>query len=179
MGSGNIFFVGMMGAGKTTLGRALAQRLQLDFEDTDRVLIERTGVSVGTIFEIEGEAGFRRRESALLAELAQRRDCVISTGGGVVLEAQNRELMRASGTVVYLYARVEKLWERLRHDSARPLLATADPRATLSELLAARDALYRHAAHIVVETGAQGASALVARVIAALGDYRAQSGASR
>src|ERR1700674_4525269 len=129
MGSSNIFLVGMMGAGKTTLGRALAQRLGHEFLDADRVLVERTGVPVATIFEIEGEEGFRKREASLLAELAQRQGCVIATGGGTVLSEANRRLMRESGTVVYLRARLESLWERIRHDSTRPLLATAEPRA--------------------------------------------------
>jgi len=168
MSSGNIFLVGMMGAGKTTLGRALAQRLGQEFFDTDRVLVERTGVPVGTIFEIEGEEGFRRRESAVLAELAKHEGCVIATGGGVVLAEDNRRLMRASGTVVYLRARLENLWERTRHDSSRPLLATPNPRAKLVELLEARDPLYREAAHIIVDTGSQSAATLVTRVVTAL-----------
>ena len=141
MGQGNIFLVGMMGAGKTTVGRALAQKLQLAFADTDKVLVERTGVPVATIFEIEGEAGFRRREAAVLAELSEGDDRVIATGGGAILAAGNREVMRASGTVVYLRARVDYLWERTRHDGSRPLLATADPRATLARLLEERDPL--------------------------------------
>jgi len=127
MAGSNIFLVGMMGAGKTTLGRALAQRTGLDFVDTDRVLVERTGVPVTTIFEIEGEDGFRRRESGVLAELAVRQGCVVATGGGAVLAEENRRVMRASGTVIYLRARVESLWERTRHDTTRPLLATPVP----------------------------------------------------
>jgi shikimate kinase len=114
----------MMGSGKTTLGRALAQRLELPFADTDRLLVERTGVPVTTIFEIEGEEGFRRRESSVLAELAEGEAQVVATGGGAVLVAANRVLMRACGTVVYLRARLDNLWERTRHDSSRPLLAT-------------------------------------------------------
>jgi len=168
MGSGNIFLVGMMGSGKSTLGRTLAQRLHLPFADTDRVLVERTGVPVATIFEIEGEAGFRRRESAVLAELAHGDDKVVATGGGAILSPDNRVLMREGGTVVYLRARLEHLWERTRHDTSRPLLATADPRATLAQLLEARDPLYREVAHVVVDTGTQSATTLVSRVIAAL-----------
>jgi shikimate kinase len=168
MAKGNIFLVGMMGAGKTTLGRALAQRLRREFADTDRVLVERPGVPVATIFEIEGEDGFRRRESAVLADLAAQEGLVVATGGGAVLAPANRSLMRDSGTVVYLRARLESLWERTRHDSSRPLLATPNPRATLAELLAAREPLYREAAHVVVDTGAQSASTLAGRVVAAL-----------
>ncbi len=171
MGGGNIFLVGMMGAGKTTVGKALARRLDREFVDTDRVLVERTGVPVATIFEIEGEEGFRRRETTLLEELAARRDCVIATGGGAVLSEHNRRLMRQAGTVVYLRARVESLWERTRHDTTRPLLATADPRATLASILEKRDPLYREAAHVMVDTGSQSAAALVNRVLAALGEH--------
>jgi len=171
MGRGNVFLVGMMGAGKTTLGRALSQRLGLGFADTDKLLVERTGVPVATIFEIEGEDGFRRREAAVLAEFAELEGWVVATGGGAVLSADNRALMRSHGTVVYLRARLENLWERTRHDSSRPLLATPDPRATLAHLLEARDPLYRESAHIVVDTGAQSAASLVARVVAALREH--------
>jgi shikimate kinase len=176
MAGGNIFLVGMMGAGKTTLGRALAQRTGLEFVDTDRVLVERTGVPVTTIFEIEGEDGFRRRESGILAELAERQGCVVATGGGAVLAAENRRTMRDSGTVIYLRARVESLWERTRHDTTRPLLATPNPRATLAQMLEVRDPLYRDAAHLIVETGSQSASTLVNRVVAALKQYEATAG---
>jgi shikimate kinase len=168
---GNVFLVGMMGAGKTTLGKALAQKTGQAFVDTDRLLVERTGVPVATIFEFEGEEGFRRRESAILAEVAARSGCVVATGGGAVLAAENRELMRRSGTVVYLRARLEHLWERTRHDSTRPLLATPDPKGTLAALLAQRDPLYRQAAHIVIDTGSQSAASLVNRVLAALGEH--------
>ena len=177
--SDNIFLIGMMGAGKTTLGKALARRLGREFIDSDRVLVERTGVPVATIFEIEGEEGFRRRESTLLAELAARSRCIIATGGGIVLSAANRGLMRASGTVVYLKARLESLWERTRHDSSRPLLATPDPRARLAELLAEREPLYREAAHVIVETGQQSPATAVARVLGALRDHETASTWSR
>jgi shikimate kinase len=168
MGRGNIFLVGMMGAGKTTLGRALAQRLRLHFVDTDRIMVDRTGVPVTTIFEIEGEEGFRKRESAALAEVAQADSQVVATGGGSILACENRELMRQRGTVIYLRAQVESLWERTRHDTSRPLLKTPDPRATLTALLEKRDPLYREAAHLIVDTGAQSAATLVNRVLAAL-----------
>jgi len=168
MGRSNIYLVGMMGAGKTTLGKALAHRMGHEFLDTDRLLVERTGVPVATIFEIEGEAGFRRRESGVLAEVARREGCVVATGGGIVLSEDNRRAMRESGTVVYLRARLENLWERTRHDTTRPLLATANPRATLESLLEEREPLYREAAHVVVDTGSQSSSTLVNRVLSAL-----------
>jgi shikimate kinase len=168
MGQGNIFLVGMMGAGKTTIGKALAKHLGRDFVDTDKLLVERTGVPVATIFEIEGEPGFRRREGAAIAELAAHDNQVVATGGGVVLAADNRAAMRGAGTVVYLRARLESLWERTRHDASRPLLSTPDPRATLAALLAEREPLYRESAHVVVDTGSQSAQTVVARIIAAL-----------
>jgi shikimate kinase len=168
MGQSNIFLVGMMGAGKTTVGRALAQRLKREFVDTDRELVARTGVAVATVFEIEGEAGFRRRETTVLREICERDHCVVATGGGIVLAQENREAMREAGTVVYLRARLESLWERTRHDTSRPLLATPDPRGTLARLLEEREPLYRAAAHLVVESGAQSAATLANRVAAAL-----------
>jgi shikimate kinase len=168
MAQGNIFLVGMMGAGKTTLGRALAHRLQLEFVDTDRVLVERTGVPVATIFEFEGEEGFRRPR--MRGDFRARRAGRAGRGhgGGAVLSEDNRRVMRDHGTVIYLRARLESLWQRTRHDSSRPLLATPDPRATLAELLDHRDPLYRDVAHIVVDTGAQSAASVVGKVIAAL-----------
>ncbi len=173
----NIFLVGMMGAGKTTIGRALARRLSMDFADSDRVLVERTGVPVATIFEIEGEPGFRKRESAVLEELARHPGQVIATGGGAVLAAENRQLMRSKGTVVYLRAQLEHLWERTQRDTSRPLLATADPRGTLQRLLQEREPLYLDAAHLVIDTGPQSASTLVGRLVSALRrhDARARS----
>ena len=158
----------MMGAGKTTIGRALARKLGLVFADADKELVTRTGVAVATIFEIEGEAGFRKRESTLLVELAAGENAVIATGGGVVLDPENRKVMRERGTVIYLRARVESLWERTRHDSSRPLLATPDPRATLATLLEQREPLYMEVAHLVVDTGPQSPSALATRLAATL-----------
>ncbi|MBC8023709.1 MAG: shikimate kinase, partial [Burkholderiales bacterium] len=147
MGHSNIFLVGMMGAGKTTVGRSLAHRLRREFVDTDRLLVDRTGVAVATVFEIEGEEGFRRRESTLLHEVCDHDDRVVATGGGIVLSEENRRVMREAGTVIYLRARLESLWERTRHDATRPLLATPDPRARLAELLREREPLYQDTAH--------------------------------
>ena len=160
-GSGNIFLVGMMGAGKTTVGRMLARRLGKTFLDTDHEIQSRTGVSIPTIFEIEGEAGFRRRETAVLAELAQGVNLVLATGGGMVLAEENRRLLRERGTVVYLKASVHDLFARTRHDRNRPLLQTANPQGKLAELFAARDPLYREVADIIIETSRQSVQTLV------------------
>lgn len=165
---GNVFLVGMMGAGKTTVGKVLARRLGREFVDCDKEIVERTGVPIATIFEIEGEAGFRRRESAVLAELARRAGAVVATGGGAVIAEENRRVMRESGTVVYLHTSLDHLHERTRRDSARPLLAKGDRKAKLAELLSARDPLYREAAHIVVESGSPSAGSLASRIAQAI-----------
>ena len=149
---GNLFLVGLPGAGKSTLGRQLARRLNKRFIDADAELEQRLGVSIPTIFEIEGEAGFRDREEATLAELTQFSDVVLSTGGGAVLRPGNRALLKENGTVVYLHADPAILWERVRHSRNRPLLQTADPRNRLATLYAERDALYREVADHVVDS---------------------------
>lgn len=161
---GNIFLVGMMGAGKTSVGRVLAKRLNKAFYDSDHVIEERTGVKIPVIFEIEGEPGFRHRESAIIEELTAMDDVVIATGGGVVLAKENRENLRARGTVVYLRASVKDLLNRTRHDKNRPLLQTADPRARLNELFEMRDPLYREVAHVTVDTGSQSLATLLNRL---------------
>jgi shikimate kinase len=155
--SGNIFLVGMMGAGKTTVGRLLANFLEKKFYDSDREIQKRTGVSIPLIFEIEGEAGFRKRETEMLSELVKTGNIVLATGGGAVLGAENREMLKRSGTVIYLRATIDDLWRRTRHDKNRPLLQTQDPRAKLTELYAQRDPLYRETAHIIVESGKRSA----------------------
>ncbi|WP_256210082.1 shikimate kinase [Nitrosospira briensis] len=154
---GNIFLVGMMGAGKTTIGRLLAGFLKKTFYDSDREIQKRTGVSIPLIFEIEGEAGFRKRETEMLSELVKTRNIVLATGGGAVLSAQNREMLKQSGTVIYLRATVDDLWRRTRQDKNRPLLQTQDPRTKLLELYAQRDPLYQETAHIIVESGKRSA----------------------
>lgn len=161
---GSIFLVGLMGAGKTSVGRLLAKRLGKRFVDSDHEIEARTGVRIPVIFEIEGEAGFRQRETAMIDELTRHEDIVLATGGGAVMDGRNREALHARGTVVYLRANVDDLWHRTRRDRNRPLLQTADPRARLAELLAARDPLYREVAHLVVDTGAQSLRTLVVRL---------------
>jgi len=155
--SGNIFLVGMMGAGKTTVGRLLAHFLEKTFYDSDREIQKRTGVGIPVIFEIEGEEGFRKRETDMLAELAKMENIVLATGGGAVLSMENRKILKQRGIVIYLRAAVEDLWRRPRQDQNRPLLRTPDPRKKLTELYCQRDPLYRDAAHIVVESGKRSA----------------------
>jgi len=169
---GNIFLVGMPGAGKTTIGRTLAKRLSMTFADSDKELMARTGVSIATIFEIEGEAGFRVRESATLAELVQRDGLVLATGGGTVLAPENRSLLKENGTVIYLCAALEDLWQRTRRDVNRPLLQTEDPRATLEMLLQNRDPLYREVAHLIVDTGTQSVARLTTDILARLHQHQ-------
>jgi len=161
---GSIFLVGMMGAGKTSVGRVLAKRLEKSFYDSDQVIEDRTGVKIPVIFEIEGEAGFRVRESTVIDELTELRDIVLATGGGAVLIETNREKLRTRGTVVYLRATVRDLLNRTRHDKNRPLLQAADPRARLTELYEKRDPLYREVAHLIVDTGNQSLTSLVNRL---------------
>ena len=161
---GSIFLVGMMGAGKTSVGRILSKRLNKVFYDSDQVVEERTGVKIPVIFEIEGESGFRHRESSVLDELTSLDDIVLATGGGAVLAPENRDRLRARGTVVYLRASVKDLLNRTRNDKNRPLLQTADPRARLIELFEARDPLYRAVAHMTIDTGSQSLAVLVSRL---------------
>ena len=160
MHTGSLYLVGMMGAGKSTVGRLLARRLKLRFLDCDHEIERRCGVKIPVIFEIEGEAGFRARESEALAELTGLKGIVLATGGGAVLSAGNRRCLAEHGTVVYLRARPEDLYGRVRHDRNRPLLATADPLGKLRQLYEERDPLYREVADIVVETGAQSVQTL-------------------
>lgn len=157
----NIYLVGLMGAGKTTVGRQLAKRLGRDFLDSDHEIEARTGVRIPTIFEIEGEDGFRRREAQTIAELTEERNIVLATGGGVVINPENRARLHSTGWVVYLNVPPALLYERTRHDRNRPLLRVADPLARLEELHALRDPLYREVAHLVVDGSRLVASGIV------------------
>ena len=161
---GNIFLVGLMGAGKTSVGRLLAKGLGKTFYDCDQVIERRTGVKIPVIFEIEGEAGFRTREANVLQELAALNDIVLATGGGAILREDNRQVLRLKGTVIYLRASLDDLWQRTRHDRNRPLLQNADPRAKLEDLFAQRDPLYREVASLVMDTGNQSLGSLANRL---------------
>jgi len=166
--AGNLFLVGMMGAGKTTVGRLLARRLRRTFLDSDHEIEQRCGVPVPVIFEIEGEPGFRAREAQMIVELSAREGIVLATGGGAVLDAESRRWLAARGTVVYLHAAPADLYERVRHDKNRPLLATPDPLAKLESLYAERDPLYREIADVVVDTGLQSAQTLARHLLGRL-----------
>lgn len=157
----NIYLIGLMGAGKTTVGRQLARRLGRPFFDSDHEIVARTGVAIPTIFEIEGEDGFRRREAQAISELTAGNNLVMATGGGVVLNPDNRRLLRETGWVVYLNVPPVLLFERTRHDRNRPLLKVPDPLLKLEELHAQRDPLYRDIAHITIEGGRLAASGIV------------------
>lgn len=142
-----------MGSGKTTIGRRLARDIGVDFLDLDREIERRNGVTISTIFEIEGESGFRCRETQLLQELSQDRGQVMATGGGVVLNPLNRMRLMAVGCVIYLYASPALLFSRTRHDKSRPLIQVPDPLAQITQLVERRDPLYREVADVVIEAG--------------------------
>jgi shikimate kinase len=149
---GSLFLVGPMGAGKSTIGRQLAKSLSRAFLDSDKEVEDRTGVDIPLIFELEGEAGFRARERAAIDELSQRPDIVLATGGGAVLDPENRRHLHDRGQVIYLRTSVEQQLSRTARDRNRPLLQTDDPRARLEELMRIREPLYREVAHHVVDT---------------------------
>ena len=156
----NLFLVGLMGAGKTTVGRLLARQYGKTFHDSDHEIEARCGVKIPVIFEIEGESGFRKREEAAIAQLTSLTNVVLATGGGAVLSSANREKLKQNGVVIYLRGTPEQLFERTRHDRNRPLLQTADPLARLRELYKQRDPLYREVADIVVDTGRQSVGSM-------------------
>ena len=162
----SIFLVGMMGAGKTTVGRLLAQALGWRFLDADRELEARNGVPVATIFELEGEEGCRRREAAVIDELSQLPGVVLATGGGAVLQETTRERLRSRGLVIHLRVTADEVHRRTRRDLHRPLLRTADPRARIEELLALRGPLYAATAHISFQSVATNPKRLVERIMA-------------
>ncbi len=174
--SGNIILVGMMGAGKTTVGKLLARHLGKTFIDSDEEIQRRTGVTIPHIFDVEGEAGFRARESSIIQELLKQDNIVLATGGGAILSPHNRSQMKENGVVVYLKSSVHDLWQRTRHDHNRPLLLTANPRAKLQELHELRDPLYLEAADMVIPTGKQSVQILLERLQQKLEDMKQMTG---
>lgn len=150
--SGNIFLVGPMGVGKTTIGRVLADLLGLEFFDSDREIEKATGADIPWIFDVEGEAGFRIRESRMIEQLSAMENIVLATGGGAIGTAQNRKWLKARGSVVYLRAPISQQVERTSRDKSRPLLQTPNPEQKIRELMEIRDPLYREVAEIIVDT---------------------------
>ena len=161
-----------MGAGKSTVGRRLAKILGREFVDSDAEIERRTGASIPLIFELEGEAGFRMREKAAIAELAQHRDIVLATGGGVVLDPDNRRCLAEHGFVVYLQTSVDEQLHRTGGNSHRPLLQTGDPHSRLTGLLEVRDPLYREVADFIVSTDGRSVYAVVRHILRHLGPRR-------
>jgi shikimate kinase len=160
-----IGLIGLPGSGKSTVGRQLARRLQLSFFDSDHVIEQHLGCSIREYFEREGEDRFRDEEESAIDHLTQNQRGVLSTGGGVVIRAANRQHLHERCQVVYLNSSPDELFRRLRHDVNRPLLQVADPLARLRELHAVRDPLYRQTAHFVVETGRPSVSTLVSMIV--------------
>lgn len=177
--SGNLILVGMMGSGKTTMGRILARHLGGDFVDSDEEIQLRTGVTIPHIFDVEGEQGFRQRETAALESLVQRDGLVLATGGGAVIAPENREMMKQNGIVIYLKASVHDLWLRTRNDRNRPLLQTGNAYEKLSTLLHQREGYYQQVADIVMPTGRQNVHALMLKLVGAIENYRKVNQARR
>ncbi len=160
----NIYFIGLMGAGKTTIGRLLAKQLGREFYDSDHEVERKTGVKIPLIFELEGESGFRKRETAAIEELSQMDNLVVATGGGAVLLEENRAFLKNTGKIIYLRAKVNDLYQRTRSDKSRPLLQGANPKQKLEELYTVRDPIYTALADYIVDTGAQSANEITARI---------------
>lgn len=174
--SGNIILVGMMGSGKTTVGKLLAKQLGKTFIDSDEEIQRRTGVTIPHIFDVEGETGFRIREGCVIQELLKLDNIVLATGGGAILSANNRPMMKQNGIVVYLKSSVHDLWQRTRHDHNRPLLQTGNPRAKLQELHDLRDPLYMETADVIIHTGKQSVQILLERLQHKLESFNQMTG---
>lgn len=161
----NIFLIGPMGAGKSTIGRQLAQMLGMEFMDSDSVIEERAGADIDWIFDVEGEAGFRKREERIINELTQGQGIVLSTGGGSILSKDNRNVLSARGIVIYLETTIDKQFERTQRDKKRPLLQNDDPRKTLEELAKIRNPLYEEIADITLQTDDQATKLVATNII--------------
>ncbi len=164
----NVFLIGPMGAGKSTIGRLLAKELRYPFKDSDREIEARTGADIPWIFDVEGEEGFREREQAMIAELVKEEGIVLATGGGVVMREANRQALSSGGLVVYLRTSVEQQLQRTAKDRQRPLLQTPDPEKVLRDLMARRDPLYREIADLVIDTDQRGPKVVVNTIVARL-----------
>jgi shikimate kinase len=160
-----VFLVGPMGSGKSTIGKQLAAALGLEFQDSDHEIQRRTGVDIPTIFAFEGEAGFRAREKVVIDALTAMDGQVLATGGGAVLDPDNRRLLSSRGVVVYLHCSPEQQYRRTSHDRNRPLLQTEDPLQRLRDLMAVRDPLYRETADLVISTEKRSATAVTREII--------------
>jgi len=161
-----VFLIGPMGAGKTTIGRLLAQQLKLDFADTDREIEDRTGADIPWIFDVEGEEGFRNREIQVVDEMTELPNILLATGGGVVLKNENRRVLAARGYVIYLYASIEEQVKRTARDTRRPLLQDGDSETILRELMAERDPLYREIADYVIDTDGCSPKSVAQKLVA-------------
>jgi len=159
--SENIYLVGLMGAGKTTIGRQLAKSLGLPFYDSDKAIEESTGVDIPTIFEFEGEQGFRDREQKMLQQLTELKGIVLATGGGAILRQENRDILKENGIIIYLQCSIDRIMERTRRDTQRPLLKTANPKERIEQLYKEREPLYLNCADLVVDTGIMQSKAAV------------------
>jgi len=161
----NIFLIGPMGVGKTTIGRHIAEVLEMTFLDSDHEIEQHTGVSIPLIFEYEGEVGFRKRERAIITELTEQNNIILSTGGGVVLDANNRKQLQTRGHVIYLQATVDDLLERTAHSYNRPLLQTENPRERLEILIEQRHPLYTDVADVIFDTSNRSVRQVVKMVM--------------
>jgi len=161
----NLFLIGPMGAGKSTIGKQLAKELKLEFFDADQEIEARSGADIAWIFDVEGEEGFRKREAAVIDELSQMQGIVLATGGGAILNSESRTRLAARGTVVYLCATVAQQVRRTTRDKRRPLLHNEVPELTLEEIMSLRDPLYREVADIVVQTDGRTVRAVALEVI--------------
>ncbi|WP_372873106.1 shikimate kinase AroK [Shewanella sp.] len=165
----NIFLVGPMGAGKSTIGRHLAQMLHLEFHDSDQEIESRTGADIAWVFDVEGEEGFRRREAQVIADLTEKQGIVLATGGGSVQSKDIRNFLSARGIVVYLETTIDKQVARTQRDKRRPLLQVDDPRSVLENLAETRNPMYEEIADLVVKTDDQSAKVVANQIIEQLG----------
>jgi shikimate kinase len=166
----NVFLVGPMGVGKSTIGRQLAKLLRMEFDDTDHEIQRRTGVDIPTIFDFEGEEGFRRRERAVVEELTGGTGLVLATGGGVVLDSDNRRCLSGRGVVVYLSCSPEQQYDRTRQDRNRPLLQTENPMSKLQDLMEEREPIYRELADLVISTEKRSAVVVAKEIVLRLSE---------